>query len=111
MGQELGSSYHIYECDDPDSGDFTYFAFADDTPADTYHLEFRYGASSEDIANFTEGAYAYWNAAAFMKDYDDQELKDVIQLFVDENVGSGEEKATEDETATEETVEDETVAE
>ena len=111
MGQELGSSYHIYECDDPDSGDFTYFAFADDTPADTYHLEFRYGASSEDIANFTEGAYAYWNAAAFMKDYDDQELKDVIQLFVDENVGSGEEEATEDETATEETVEDETVAE
>ena len=46
-----------------------------------------------------------------MKDYDDQELKDVIQLFVDENVGSGEEEATEDETATEETVEDETVAE
>lgn len=87
MGEELGAYHHLYESDDPDSGDFTYFVFADDTPASTYHLEFRYGANSEDLSNYTEGEYAYWNAAAFSKDYDEQMLQDCIQLFVDENVG------------------------
>lgn len=90
MGEELGADHHLYESDDPDSGAFTYFVFADDTPTDTYHLEFRYGENAEDISNYTEGEYAYWNAAAFMKDYDEQTLKDVIQLFVDENVGGEE---------------------
>lgn len=87
MGEEIGANHHIYESDDPDSGDFTYFAFADDTPDSTYHLEFRYGANEEDINNYTEGEYAYWNAAAFMTEYDDQTLTDVIQLFVTENMG------------------------
>lgn len=87
MGEEMGAYHHLYESDDPDSGDFTYFVFADDTPDTTWHLEFRYGANSEDISNYTEGEYAYWNAAAFMQDYDTETLHDVIQLFVDENVG------------------------
>ena len=37
-----------------DAGDYTYFSFADDTIADTYHVEFRYGADKEGIGNDTD---------------------------------------------------------
>lgn len=86
MGQGLGAYHHIYESDDADSGAFTYFAFTDDTTAATYHLEFRYGESLENLSDYTEGDYAYWNAAAISVDYDEQLLNDCIQLFMEENV-------------------------
>lgn len=101
-GQDLGTSLHLYESDDADSGDFTYFAFTDDVPAETYHLEFRYGASAEDMGSYTEGAYAYWLASAISADYDEGLCDDVITLFVDENLGEEAEDAeavTEDQEA------------
>ena len=42
---------HIYVSDGPDD-EFKYFAFADDTPAETYHLEFRYGSDPEDLCKY-----------------------------------------------------------
>lgn len=86
FGQQV-STMHVYKSDDPDSGNFAYFAFSDDTPEDTYHLEFRYGASEADLGNFTEGAYAYWLAAAIPAGYSDQLMTDCITLFVEENMG------------------------
>ena len=46
-----GMNFHIYKADEENDA-FTYFAFADDTPAETFHLEFRYGPALENI-----GAY------------------------------------------------------
>lgn len=81
-----GMNFHIYKADS--EGDaFTYFAFADDTPADTYHLEFRYGANLENIGAYYEGEYAYWLAAAIPANYAESSMmQDCIKLFVDENM-------------------------
>ena len=88
-----GMNFHIYKADEENDA-FTYFAFADDTPAETFHLEFRYGPALENIGAYYEGEYAYWLAAAIPANYAESSLmQDCIKLFVDENMGelSGEE--------------------
>ncbi len=92
FGMEMPTALHIYESGDPSADDFRYFAFSDDTPAETYHLEFRYGPSLENLANYTEGDYACWLASAISADYDDQSMTDCITLFVTENLGEAEEE-------------------
>ena len=90
-----GMNFHIYKADEENDA-FTYFAFADDTPAETYHLEFRYGPALENIGAYYEGEYAYWLAAAIPADYAESSMmQDCIKLFVDENMGemAGEEDA------------------
>ncbi|MBQ9265028.1 MAG: hypothetical protein IJ189_12585 [Clostridia bacterium] len=90
FGQNIGTSLHVYQTDDADAGAFTYFAFADDTLKDTYHIEFRYGEHLEDLGNYSEGEYAYWLAAGINDGYKDSQIKACIKLFVDENVGGQE---------------------
>ena len=92
FGMELPTALHVYESDDAAADDFRYFAFSDDTPAETYHLEFRYGLSLENLANYTEGDYAYWLASAISADYDDACMTDCITLCVTENLGEAEEE-------------------
>ncbi|MBR5110905.1 MAG: hypothetical protein IK099_12000 [Clostridia bacterium] len=92
FGQPTGTSLHIYQADDADAGAFTYFAFADDTLKETYHIEFRYGVHLEDLGNYSEGEYAYWLAAGINDGYKDSQIKACIKLFVDENVGGQEEQ-------------------
>ena len=82
-----GMNFHIYKADEENDA-FTYFAFADDTPAETYHLEFRYGPALENIGSYYEGEYAYWLAAAIPANYAESNMmQDCIKLFVDENMG------------------------
>jgi hypothetical protein len=57
-----------------------------DTPETTYHLEFRYGSSKENLAKYNEGPYAYWLAAGFPVDAGEEMIKDVITLFCLENM-------------------------
>ena len=52
----------------------------------TYHLEFRYAEDLSDLQSWFEGNYAYWNAAAIAVDYDQETMKNVIELFVTENL-------------------------
>ena len=88
-----GMNFHIYKADEENDA-FTYFAFADDTPAETYHLEFRYGPTLENIGAYYEGEYAYWLAAAISANYAESSMmQDCIKLFVDKNMAelSGEE--------------------
>ncbi len=81
-----GMNFHIYKADAEDDA-FTYFAFADDTPAETFHLEFRYGPTMENIGSYYEGDYAYWLAAAISTDSAETGMmQDCIKLFVDENM-------------------------
>ena len=87
FGMELPISMHVYESDDGAEDAFRYFAFSDDTPEETYHLEFRYGGSRENLTDYTEGEYAYWLASAIPADYDDRLMRDCVTLFVTENLG------------------------
>ena len=81
-----GMSLHIYQAD-AEGDDFTYFAFADDTPAETFHLEFRWGPTLENIGSYFEGPHAYWLAAAIPADYAGSDMmQNCIKLFVDENM-------------------------
>lgn len=96
FGQDMGASLHVYKTDEAGAGVFTYFAFADDTLAQTYHIEFRYGENLDDLANYSEGEYAYWLAAGINDGYKDSQIKACIKLFVDENMGEQAAKADAD---------------
>ena len=85
-----GMFFHLYESDDADSGAFTYFAFCDDSPEETYHIEFRYGEEMEGITSYYTGSYAFWLAAGIPSDYSDELMENCIELFATENL-SGEE--------------------
>ena len=78
---------YLYETADADAGEFRYFYLMPDTPATTYHLEFRYGSNVDDLAKYNEGPYAYWLAAGFPVDADEEMIKNVITLFCEENLG------------------------
>lgn len=91
MDQTSEFEQTYYESSDPDSGEFTYFVFLPDTPDTTYHLEFRYGEDLEGMDQWTEGQYAYWNAAAISADYDEELMTNCIDLFASENLSGDEE--------------------
>ena len=76
----------LYETSDEDAGEFRYFYMMPDTPAATYHLEFRYGSNVDDLAAYNAGPYAYWLAAGFPVDADEAMTENVIDLFVLENM-------------------------
>ena len=76
----------LYETADEDAGEFRYFCMMPDTPAETFHLEFRYGSDPDALALYNAGPYAYWLAAGFPVDADEQLVHDVISLFCLENM-------------------------
>ncbi len=87
FGEEMPAALHIYRTEDADAGMFTYFAFSDDTLAETEHIEFRYGQTTESMGSYTDGSYAYWLAGAIQDGCSDKLIQACIKLFVDENVG------------------------
>ena len=56
----------------------------------TYHTEFRYGSSLDELKGYLVGEYAYWLAAGFDANADEETVKDVIELFCLENLGYSE---------------------
>ena len=84
---------YLYETEDEDAGEFKYFFLLPDTPATTYHIEFRYGSDEEALESYNEGPYAYWLAAGILADRDEQMVDDVISLFCEENLAEMEEGA------------------
>ena len=86
----------LYEADDEDAGDFRYFLMMPDTPASTYHIEFRYGSDKDDLAKYNEGKLAYWLAAGILTDRDDQMVTDVIDLFCSENLSEMQQETPEE---------------
>ena len=77
---------YLFETADESAGEFKYFYMMSDTPATTYHLEFRYGSNTDDLSKYNEGPYAYWLAAGFPVDADEELIKNVITLFCEENL-------------------------
>ena len=90
MNLDNENGFIFYESEDENSGDFTYFAFSPDSMETTYHLEFRYAEDVSDLQSWFEGNYAYWNAAAIAENYDQETMKNVINLFATENLSSEE---------------------
>ncbi|MBQ8940350.1 MAG: hypothetical protein IJ062_00830 [Firmicutes bacterium] len=90
-----GFTFDVFKTNE-DAGEFQYFAFAPDTPATTYHTEFRYCGEYDDLLNLLSGKYAYWLAAG-IRDVDladDKTTENVIALFCTENMNySGERSA------------------
>ena len=77
---------YLYETADKDAGEFRYFFMMPDTPATTYHIEFRYGSDEDALTKYNEGAYAYWLAAGIPTNCDEKMIDDVIGLFCEENL-------------------------
>lgn len=86
VGTEDVRGLYIYESDDNDSGEFTYFCLAPDTMATTWHIEFRYGSDLDALKKYDAGQYAYWLAAGISVDCTQQDISDCINLFCTENL-------------------------
>lgn len=83
---------YLYKAQEDTNDEFQYLFMRPDTPETTYHLEFRYGDTEENILKLTDGKYAYWLAAGIrtsaMTEEDEDTLQNVISLFVVENTVS-----------------------
>lgn len=86
VGMEPVRGLYEFESDDADSGEFTYFYFAPDTSAETYHIEFRYGSDAEALGQYDAGQYAYWLGSGIATDCDAEMIDSCIQLFCTENL-------------------------
>jgi len=80
------NDYYFFKSDDNNEDQFKYFLFCGDTPAETYHLEFRYGNDSTALYDMFKGPYAYWLAAAMLENETETNAKACIKLFCDENL-------------------------
>ena len=83
---------YLFETADEDAGEFKYFFMMPDTPATTYHLEFRYGSNTDDLVKIVEGPYAYWLAAGLPVDADAELINNVITLYCEENLAEEQEE-------------------
>lgn len=86
IGMEKVRGLYVYESNDSDSGEFTYFCMAPDTTATTYHIEFRYGSDLDALGKYDAGNYAYWLASGISTDYDQAMIEKCIELFCTENL-------------------------
>lgn len=86
VGMEDIRGLYVYESDDADSGEFTYFCMAPDTSATTYHIEFRYGSDLDALGKYDAGNYAYWLASGISTEYDQTMIEKCIELFCTENL-------------------------
>ena len=91
-GMEWGVDGYLYKSNDGNKDEFTYIFMCPDTPATTYHLEFRYGDSEENVLKLTDGKYKNWLAAGVsasaLEDPNETLLQQVIALFVIENLSA-----------------------
>ena len=86
VGMEPIRGLYEFESDDADSGEFTYFYFAPDTSAETYHIEFRYGADADALGQYDAGEYAFWLGSGISTDCDQTMIDNCIELFCNENL-------------------------
>ena len=87
QGMEISMAFpvDVYKSTD-EAGEFNYFLLREDTMADTYHIEFRYGRDLEELQGYLVGPYAYWLAAGIDESADEDTIQKVIALFCLENM-------------------------
>lgn len=86
--KDANDSY-IYESNDGQADEFRYFWFRPDSPAETHHIEFRYGSDKHQLTQLMQGKYAYWMASGVREGHEDEWQESII-LFVGENLGAKE---------------------
>ena len=87
QGTEISMAFPVdaYKSTD-EAGEFNYFFLREDTMAETYHIEFRYGRDLEALQGYLVGPYAYWLAAGIDESADEETIRKVIALFCLENM-------------------------
>ena len=82
QGMEISMAFpvDVYRSTD-EAGEFNYFFLREDTMADTWHIEFRYGRNLEELQGYLVGPYAYWLAAGIDESADEDTIRRVIALF------------------------------
>lgn len=87
QGMEISVAFpvDVYKSTD-EAGEFNYFLLREDTMAETYHIEFRYGKDLEALQGYMVGPYAYWLAAGIDERADEDTIRRVIALFCLENM-------------------------
>ena len=87
QGMEISMAFpvDVYRSTD-EAGEFNYFLLREDTMAETYHIEFRYGRDLEELQGYLVGPYAYWLAAGIDESADEDTIRRVIALFCLENM-------------------------
>ena len=87
QGTEIPMAFpvDVYKSTD-EAGEFNYFLLREDTMAETYHIEFRYGRNLEELQGYLAGPYAYWLAAGIDESADEKTIRSVIALFCLENM-------------------------
>ena len=87
---DMKMSGYLYQAQEGPADEFQYLLMFPDTPDTTYHLEFRYAKTEENVENLTGGPYAYWVGSAIQKsaltEENEDTLQKVISLFVVENL-------------------------
>lgn len=87
IGTDEDSEFLKYQSTDGNNDEFKYFFFFPDTPAETYHIEFRYGNEIDGFSSYTSGNYAYWMCAG-VREGNTTECENAIKLFVSENLSA-----------------------
>lgn len=85
-GYDETNGFYEFKSADGNEDEFAYFCLFPDTPASTFHIEFRYGSDVDELVKYTEGKYAYWMASGILKDCDEDMIKNAIELFSTENL-------------------------
>ncbi len=87
QGMEISMAFpvDVYKSTD-EAGEFNYFLLREDTMAETYHIEFRYGRDLKEAQGYLVGPYAYWLAAGIDEKADEETIRRVIALFCLENM-------------------------
>lgn len=85
-GYDETNGFYEYKTTDDNEDEFTYFCLFPDTPASTFHIEFRYGSDLDELTNYTDGKYAYWMASGILKNSDEDMIRNAIELFSTENL-------------------------
>ena len=90
QGMEMAMDGYLYQATDDVNDEYEYLLMFPDTPDTTYHLEFRYGPTKEEVTDLLGGARGYWVASAIetkaLTEANEETLQNVISLFVVENL-------------------------
>ena len=88
---DMAMNGYLYKAKNAEENDpFAYLLMFPDTPDTTYHLEFRYGDTEENVCKLLDGPYGYWVGSAIqtsaLTETNEDTLQKVISLFVVENL-------------------------
>lgn len=89
-GMDMAMDGYLYQATDDKDDEYEYLLMFPDTPDTTYHLEFRYAPTKEEVTALLSGARGSWVASAIptkaLTETSEEMLQNVISLFVVENL-------------------------